>query len=60
VADFSKNHFSPREFEAAVRSALMVSDGYVWIYAERAKWWKNEMLPAAYVEALSKARTAGK
>ena len=60
VADFSKNHFSPREFEAAVRSALMVSDGYVWIYAERAKWWTNEMLPAAYVEALTKARTAGK
>jgi hypothetical protein len=58
VADFSKNYFSPGEFEAAVRSALEVSDGYVWIYTERPKWWTNEMLPKAYVEALAKARKA--
>ena len=60
VADFSKNHFSPTEFEAAVRSALQVSDGYVWIYSERAKWWTNEMLPKEYVEALAKARKTKK
>lgn len=56
VADFSKNYFSPAEFESAIRSALEVSDGYVWIYSERPKWWTNEMLPKEYVEALAKAR----
>jgi hypothetical protein len=60
VADFSKNYFSPAEFEAAVRSALQVSDGYVWVYSERPKWWTNELLPQAYVEALAKARKADK
>jgi hypothetical protein len=60
VADFSKNYFGPGELEAAVRSALAVSDGYVWIYSERPKWWTKELLPQAYVEALAKARTAGK
>lgn len=60
VADFSKNYFSPAEFTAAVRSAVEVSDGYVWIYTERPKWWTNEMLPKAYVEALAKARKAAK
>jgi hypothetical protein len=60
VADFSKNYFAPAEFEAAVRSALAVSDRYVWVYSERPKWWTNEMLPKAYVDALSAARNAGK
>ena len=46
--------------DSAVRSALEVSDGYVWIYSERPKWWTNEMLPKAYVEALAKARKAEK
>src|SRR5262245_58667120 len=60
VGDFSKNYFSPAEFETAVRSALEVSDGYVWIYSERPKWWTNERLPREYVEALAKARKAVK
>jgi hypothetical protein len=58
VADFSKNYFSPAEFEAAVRSALDVSDGYVWVYSERPKWWTNEMLAKEYAEALAMARGA--
>jgi hypothetical protein len=58
VGDFSKNYFSPSEFETAVRSALQVSDGYVWIYSERPKWWTKEMLPREYVEALTRARKA--
>jgi hypothetical protein len=60
VKDFSKNYFGPAEFESAVRSALEVSDGYVWIYSERPKWWLNELLPNEYVEALTKARKAEK
>ncbi|OAI55979.1 hypothetical protein AYO47_02350, partial [Planctomyces sp. SCGC AG-212-M04] len=56
VADFSKNYFSPAEFETAVRSAMEISDEYVWIYTERPRWWTNEMLPPAYVKAVTKAR----
>ncbi|QDT57057.1 hypothetical protein Pan44_51220 [Caulifigura coniformis] len=57
LENFSTNHFTPDAFESAVRSALDVSDEYVWIYSERPRWWTNEMLPQAYVEALRKART---
>jgi hypothetical protein len=56
VDDFSKNHFTPAEFEAAVRSALEVSDEYVWIYTEQPRWWTSERLPAAYIDALRSAR----
>lgn len=58
VGDFSNNYFSPAELESAVRSALEVSDGYVWIYSERPKWWPNEMLPQPYVAAVTNARKA--
>ncbi len=60
VADFTKNHFSPAEFEAAVRSALQVSDRYVWVYTEQPRWWTNEKLPPAYVEDLNRARSGAK
>jgi squalene-hopene/tetraprenyl-beta-curcumene cyclase len=56
LTDFSKNHFSPAEFENAVRSALRVSDEYVWIYTEQPKWWTRDKLPQAYVDALARAR----
>ncbi|HUT94961.1 MAG TPA: EF-hand domain-containing protein [Thermoguttaceae bacterium] len=55
--DFSKNHFTPEQFEASVRSALEVSDRYVWIYTEQPRWWTDERLPRAYVEALQHARS---
>lgn len=55
--DFSGNHFTPAEFETAVRAALEVSDEYVWIYTEQARWWTSERLPLNYVTALKKART---
>jgi hypothetical protein len=61
--DFSKNHFTPDEFERSVREALRASDEFVWIYTESPRWWaapegKPQKLPAAYAEALRKA--AGK
>ena len=56
VDDFSKNHFSPAEFESVVRWALETSDEYVWIYTEQPRWWTNERLPKQYVDALSRAR----
>jgi len=55
VEDFSKNHFTPAEFETALRSALHRSDEYVWIYTEQPRWWTDERLPKAYVEALARA-----
>jgi hypothetical protein len=56
--DFSKNHFTPQEFENAVRAALKTSDRYVWVYTEQPRWWTREKLPAPYVEALANARAA--
>ncbi len=56
VADLSKNFFAPDEFEAALRAALDRSDQYVWIYTEQPRWWTNEKLPPAYVEAVQRAR----
>jgi hypothetical protein len=55
--DFTKNHFTPEEFEASVRSALDVGDEYVWIYTEQPRWWTNERLPPGYVSVLRRART---
>ncbi len=56
--DLSKNFFSPVEFEKSVRLALQRTDEYVWIYTEKPRWWTNQELPPAYVEALKKAREA--
>ncbi len=36
--------------------ALELSDEYVWIYAEHPRWWTNEKLPEAYLDAIKKAR----
>jgi hypothetical protein len=58
LSDFSKNHFSPSDFESAVRSALRRSDRYVWVYTEQPRWWPRDKLPEAYVDALSNARKA--
>lgn len=55
-SDFSKNHFSPADFEAAVRAALEVSDEYVWIYTEQPRWWPRQKLPQQYIDALNAAR----
>jgi hypothetical protein len=55
------NYFSPEAFETAVRAALERSDGIVWVYTETPRWWTADgrgpvKLPAAYVEAIRKAR----
>jgi hypothetical protein len=53
---FSKNFFSPTAFESSVRLGLQRTDEYVWIYTEQPRWWTNEKLPPAYVEALKAAK----
>lgn len=54
--DLTKNYFTPQEFEHSVRAALQVSDRYVWIYTEQPRWWTNERLPPAYIDALRAAK----
>jgi hypothetical protein len=56
--DFSKNYFTPSAFEQSVRAALTVSDEYVWIYSGTPRWWTNEKLPPAYMDALKAARAS--
>ncbi len=56
TSDFTRNYFTPPEFEMAVRSALQASDKYVWIYTEQPRWWNQEKLPKAYIDALARAR----
>jgi hypothetical protein len=57
--DFSKNHFTPEQFEKSVRAALARSDEYVWIYTEKPWWWGpngSKDLPDPYISAVRRAR----
>jgi hypothetical protein len=62
--DFSKNFFSPDDFESSLRRAIEAADEYVWIYTETPRWWSNEgtpvKLPEAYLEAVRRARNHSK
>ena len=61
VEQVAQNYFTPETFESSARAALNTADEYVWIYTETPRWWSKEggpvKLPAAYAEALRKART---
>ena len=52
----SKNHFSPDELKRALREALTLSDGYVWLYSEQINWWTGKGLSPDYRRAVEKAR----
>ena len=56
------NYFSPERFEASLRAAVEQADQYVWIYAEKPRWWsrngKAVDLPPAYIEAVRRVRSA--
>jgi hypothetical protein len=56
AVDFSKNYFKPEQFGESMRIALRLTDRYVWIYTEKPRWWTNEKLPPAYIQALEAAR----
>jgi hypothetical protein len=54
----------PARLREGVAAALTLTDGYVWIYAEQARWWATDArtanLPAPYAEAVRAGRqTAG-
>jgi hypothetical protein len=58
--DFSKNHFTPDQFEKSLRKAMETSDEYVWIYTETPRWWsapdaKPTALPREYERAVRRA-----
>jgi hypothetical protein len=50
------DYFTPKEFQRAVRTALEVSDGYVWIYTEGLRFFPPSGIDAAYIEAMAAAR----
>ena len=56
--DFDENWFTPAEFEAALKNALMVSDEYAWVYTETLTWWNangGDAVPSAYWDAVDHA-----
>jgi len=53
--DFTLNYFSPTSLRAALSFALEQSDGYVWVYSERLKWWDFNV-PHEYIQALALAK----
>jgi len=61
-ADFTKNFYTPEQFEATVRAALETCDEYVWIYTEQPRWWTAEggpaKLPPEYHQAVARAKAA--
>lgn len=53
--DFSKNYYTPAGLRASLAYALETSDGYVWVYSERLKWWDFNV-PQQYLDALALAK----
>lgn len=54
--DPSRNFFTPDGFGQALREALRASDGYVWIYSQRPRFFPPHDLPKAYLDAIRAAR----
>ena len=56
----ARNYFTPDAFETSLRAALERSDGIVWVYTEKPRWWSKDggtvKLPEAYVAAIRRAR----
>ncbi len=53
--DFSKNYYTPSQFQTTLNHALNATDQYVWVYSERLRWW-NGTAPQPYIEALAEAK----
>jgi hypothetical protein len=56
--DFTKNYFTPEEFNHSLYLALKYTHRYVWIWSEKNINWWNGTMPQPYVDALEKARLA--
>ena len=59
--DLEKNYFTPEEFQEAVRLALEIGDGYVWLWSERANWYADspDWKPADNAAVLSSKSFGG-
>ena len=58
--DYSRNHFTPIQFEVSLHEAWKNTDRYVWIYTETPKWWtepdgKPEKVYRDYEKAVRRA-----
>lgn len=51
ASDFIKNSLTPVQYEAVLRWALELSDGYVWIYAQ-----PSTSGPPEYIRAIARAK----
>jgi hypothetical protein len=58
--DLSKNYYPPSGFEQSLRAAMSSADDYVWIYAEKPRWWTEQGaskdLPKEYADAIRRVR----
>jgi hypothetical protein len=50
--DIAQNYFKPNEFLQSVNYASEFTDHYVWIWSEKANWWKKGMVGKEYIDAL--------
>jgi hypothetical protein len=51
-----QNYFKPEEFKQALKAALEVSDGYVWLYTHGPRFFPLSNLDASYIEAIAVTR----
>jgi len=55
-----RNYFPPDTFATALKAAVDATDEYVWVYAEKPRWWDADTLyrrlPQSYVEAVRRAQ----
>ena len=51
-----KNYYQPDAFEQVVRTALELTDKYVWIYSEEMNWWTGSRINPLYTQAVENAR----
>lgn len=55
-ADFENNFWQPSDLQAALKNAIDVSDGYVWLYSESLRFWgPGKNVPTAYWKAVENA-----
>ncbi len=47
-----ENYFTPEQFSQVVGYARKYTDRYIWIYSERARWWKDRNISPAYIKSL--------
>jgi hypothetical protein len=57
--NFKANHFSPEALEAALRSALDVTDRYVWLYSEKPEFFPLRHVPPPYLNAIERSKSPG-